>query len=78
MRTSRSPDMAIKLGKTPDGATVTLLDREIRGAYDAAKWNLARSLFGDGTGILGTFSSLIETPQHLLSIPPRTSWSVCT
>ena len=53
-------DMAIKLGKTPDGATVTLLDREIRGAYDAAKWNLARSLFGDGTGILGTFSSLIN------------------
>jgi hypothetical protein len=33
---------------------VNALDAEIKGAYEAAKWNVARSVFGDGTGKLTT------------------------
>ena len=51
-------DKALKLGGGK-GSMVPLLDREIRGSYDAAKWNIARSVFGDGTGKLGTFSGAL-------------------
>ena len=30
------------------------LDTEVKGAYETAKWNVGRSLFGNGTGILTT------------------------
>lgn len=52
-------DMAIKLG-SGNGAMANLLDVEIRSSYEAAKWNIARSLFGNGTGKLGTFASLLD------------------
>ncbi len=57
---------AVTLGTTA-GAMVNLLDQEIRGAQDAAKWNVGRSLFGNGTGVLckiraaTTYSSEITT-----------------
>lgn len=57
-------DMAIKLGTTK-GATVNLLHEEITGSYAAAKWNIARALFGDGSGKLGTFSSLINNSASI-------------
>lgn len=34
------------------GAMVSALDAEIKGAYDTAKWNMGRALFGNGTGVL--------------------------
>lgn len=34
------------------GAMANALDTEIKGAYAAAKWNLGRSYFGNGTGVL--------------------------
>ena len=34
------------------------LDTEVKGAYATAKWNVGRSLFGNGTGILTTISAL--------------------
>lgn len=42
---------AVKLGGG-SGSMVDILDGEIKGAYEAAKWNVARSVFGNGTGIL--------------------------
>lgn len=46
---------AVKLG-TKSGSMVNALDAEIKGAYEAAKWNVARSIFGNGTGKLTTIS----------------------
>ncbi len=42
---------AVKLGGS-SGSMVDILDGEIKGAYEAAKWNVARSVFGNGTGVL--------------------------
>ncbi len=57
---------AVQLGTT-SGAMVDLLAQEIQGAQDAAKWNVGRSLFGNGTGVLcqiraaTTYSSGVTT-----------------
>lgn len=42
---------AVRLGGK-DGAMADILDSEIKGAYAAAKWNVGRSYFGNGTGVL--------------------------
>ena len=34
------------------GAMANALDTEVKAAYETAKWNVGRSLFGNGTGIL--------------------------
>lgn len=34
------------------GAMANALDTEVKGAYNAAKWNVGRSLFGNGMGVL--------------------------
>lgn len=34
------------------GAMANALDAEVKGAYAAAKWNVARAYFGNGTGVL--------------------------
>lgn len=40
------------------GAMANALDTEVKAAYETAKWNVARALFGNGTGILTTISAL--------------------
>lgn len=40
------------------GSMANALDTEIKGAYEAAKWNVGRSLFGDGTGKLANTKSV--------------------
>lgn len=44
-------DKAVKLSGS-SGSMFNLLDTEIKAAYAAAKWNVGRSMFGDGTGKL--------------------------
>lgn len=48
-------EKAVELGGT-SGSIVGLLDAEIKAAYEAAKWNVGRSLFGNGSGVLTTIS----------------------
>lgn len=48
----------VKLGSTNRGAMINALDQEVKGSYASAKWNIGRSLFGDGTGKLTTVSAL--------------------
>ena len=50
-------EKAVKLTGS-SGAMVNALDTEIKGAYETAKWNVGRSLFGNGTGILTTTKEL--------------------
>lgn len=64
--TERSKDMyvnitisqkAVKLTGNK-GAMIDALDTEVKGAYDTAKWNVGRALFGDGTGKLATITAV--------------------
>ncbi len=49
------------------GAMANALDTEMKGAYATAKWNVSRSLFGNGTGILTTISKL-ETAGNTITV----------
>jgi hypothetical protein len=40
------------------GAMANALDTEVKGAYETAKWNLGRALFGNGTGVLATVTAV--------------------
>lgn len=53
-------EKAVKLTGS-SGAMANALDTEVKGAYATAKWNVARSLFGNGTGILTTTKALSVT-----------------
>ena len=47
---------------TGNGAAMAnALDTEVTGAYDTAKWNVGRSLFGDGSGKLAGVKSISGT-----------------
>lgn len=43
------------------------LDTEIKGAYATAKWNVGRSIFGNGTGVLTTVKAL-STAGNVLEV----------
>ena len=49
-------DKTVKLADRA-GALVDALDEEVTGSYEAAKWNVSRALFGDGSGKLCTVSA---------------------
>lgn len=55
----RLSDKLIKLGGA-EGSVINALDEEVNGSYKAAKWNLARSLFGDGSGKLAKITKAVE------------------
>ena len=40
------------------GAMANALDTEVKAAYETAKWNTGRALFGNGTGVLTTFAAV--------------------
>jgi hypothetical protein len=40
------------------GAMANALDTEVKASYETAKWNVGRSLFGNGTGVLATTEEL--------------------
>ena len=50
---------AVRLTGT-GGAMADALDTEVKAAYETAKWNVGRALYGNGTGILATISALAE------------------
>ena len=42
------------------GAMANALDTEVKASYETAKWNVGRSLFGNGTGVLANVSALSD------------------
>lgn len=50
------------------GAMASALDTEIKAAYDAAKWNVGRSLFGNGTGVLTNISSVKSASSGIAAL----------
>lgn len=59
-------EKAVKLTGS-SGAMANALDTEINGAYATAKWNVGRSLFGNGTGVLTTIAKL-ETAGNTITV----------
>lgn len=47
----------VRLASGSEGALIDALDSEIKSSYAAAKWNVARALFGDSRGILTNVSA---------------------
>lgn len=45
------------------GAMANALDTEVKAAYETAKWNVGRALFGNGTGILTTFKAAASNAE---------------
>ena len=43
------------------GSMANALDTEVKAAYETAKWNVGRSLFGNGSGILATCESVANS-----------------
>ncbi len=52
-------DRLIRSGKK-GGALLDYLTDEIEGAYETAKWNLGRSIYGNGKGILATIGNAVS------------------
>jgi hypothetical protein len=48
----------VQLASTNAAAMLNALDQEIQGSYKSARWNVARALFGAGSGVLTTISAL--------------------
>lgn len=57
---------ATKLGTT-SGAMADALQTEVKAAYDTAKWNVGRALFGNGSGVLCNVDKL-ETAGNVISV----------
>ena len=53
-------DKAIRAGKEGAGAFTDLLAAEITGLLEASKFNLARMLYGDGSGFLCNFTAVTD------------------
>ncbi len=51
-------DKAIRASSDGRGAFTDLLNAELEGLLNASKFNLGRMLYGDGSGLLATFSTL--------------------
>ncbi|MBQ4557561.1 MAG: phage major capsid protein [Clostridia bacterium] len=47
----------VELASSNASSMINALDSEIKGSYAAAKWNISRALFGDGSGKLATVSA---------------------
>lgn len=55
---------AVELG-TDSGAMANALKTEIDGAYETAKWNVGRSLYGNGTGVLTSTQAVNKVADTL-------------
>ena len=55
----------IALGSSNVSSMINALDAEIQGSYAAAKWNVGRALFGDGTGVLTLIPTQSETGETI-------------
>ncbi len=58
----------VTLGASNTSAMINALDAEIKGSYAAAKWNLSRALFGDGSGKLTDFYIHGVEPTNEISV----------
>ena len=48
----------VELASSNASSMINALDSEVNGSYAAAKWNISRALFGDGSGKLATVTAV--------------------
>jgi hypothetical protein len=60
-------DESIQASANNKLAMVNLLDSEIKAGYETAKWNVGRSLFGNGLGILSPITSV--STGNVITLP---------
>lgn len=58
----------VTLAQGGAGSIFNALKDEIEGSYAAAKWNIGRMLFGNGTGILGNIASAISSASDEITL----------
>ena len=64
----RVSNKTVVLGSSNTSAMINALDAEVKGSYAAAKWNLSRALFGDGSGKLTDFMIDGATPTNDVAV----------
>ena len=64
----RISNKTVVLGSSNTSAMINALDAEVKGSYAAAKWNLSRALFGDGSGYLTSYSVHGNSPTHTVAV----------
>ena len=60
-------DKTIKLASSNKNSMINILEDEVKGSYETAKWNLGRALFGNGTGILANVD-VLATAGNVISV----------
>ena len=58
----------VKLGQNNIGVMTNAVKDAMDASYEAAKWNTARMLFGDGTGLVGTVNGAISSPTTTIVV----------
>lgn len=64
----RVSNKTVVLGSSNTSAMINALDAEVKGSYAAAKWNLSRALFGDGSGKLCEFTVSGSAPTNTVLV----------
>lgn len=59
-------DKAIRASQNKDGSFVNLLNAEIEGLLSAAKFNMARMLFGSSDGLIGRIISISSNSNYMV------------
>lgn len=62
----------IKLGQSDRAALVDTVKDAMDASYEAANWNVARMLFGDGSGKLATLKGSITTSSPVITVDDTT------
>lgn len=58
----------LQLGRTNTAAMIDTVKDAMDASYDAAKWNVGRMLFGDGTGLLANATAAVTTSSAELTV----------
>jgi hypothetical protein len=58
----------VLLGQNNVSSIVDVVANEVESSYQSAKWNVSRSLFGDGTGKLATLGAAVETTSTTIKV----------
>lgn len=58
----------VLLGQNNVSSIVDVVANEVESSYQSAKWNVSRSLFGDGTGKLATLGAAVENTSTTIKV----------
>ena len=62
----------VQLARTNTAALIDTVQDAMAASYDAAKWNVGRMLFGDGTGLLANATASVTTSSAEITVDDTT------